>query len=226
MPRPYEILAGAEQIANQEFAYALLWHLIVGTVLISLLLKWRPSARLVGQLSTVPLLSVSVFAWAFDNPFNGSVFAILAAALWLMAWRTAPGARERPATWALILGWLMVGFAWVYPHFLSGKSALAYLFGSPMGLIPCPTLALVIGFALLGYGPTSRSWSLTLAASGVSYALFGVLRLGVVIDLVLLAGAIALIVRAYTASPRQSPLSTPAERGRGSGELRWSARQD
>lgn len=57
--------------------------------------------------------------------------------------------------------------------------------------IPYPTLFLVIGVALL-CGGLGRSWARLLSVAGAFYALFGVLRLGVRIDLALLAGAIAL----------------------------------
>lgn len=84
-------------------------------------------------------------------------------------------------------------FAWVYPHFLVGRSPLAYLVGSPMGLIPCPTLALVMGLALVAGGPGGRSTSLLLALAGLFYAVFGVARLGVVLDVALLAGPVGLL---------------------------------
>ncbi|MBK8697892.1 MAG: hypothetical protein IPN17_38005 [Deltaproteobacteria bacterium] len=49
----------------------------------------------------------------------------------------------------------------------------------------------MIGVALL-CGGLGRSWARLLSVAGAFYALFGVLRLGVRIDLALLAGAIAL----------------------------------
>ena len=79
----------------------------------------------------------------------------------------------------------------IYPHFLVGPAA-SYLYASPAGLLPCPTLAIAIGFALLGNGLGSRPWSLTLAAVGLFYGLFGVFRLGVYLDIALVGGAIAL----------------------------------
>jgi hypothetical protein len=53
-----------------------------------------------------------------------------------------------------------------------------------------------IGFALLGNGLGSRVWSLTLAAVGLFYGLFGVLRLGVLLDIGLVGGALALVAAA------------------------------
>ena len=194
MPSPDEIVAGLGRIANEGLLYALLWHIVVGAALIALALRVSPSPRVMGGLAVLPLLSVSAFAWAFHNPFNGVAFALLAVALAVLAWRGSREPKPR-ATWTTALGALLVAFAWTYPHFLVGMSPLTYLYGAPMGLIPCPTLSLVIGFALLGYCPGGRAWSLTLAGAGAFYALFGVVRLGVVLDLPLLAGAMGLVAR-------------------------------
>jgi pimeloyl-ACP methyl ester carboxylesterase len=191
-----EILAGLGRIANEAFVYAVLWHVLVGAAAAALWLGWRPSPRLVGGLLCVPVVSVSGFAWASGNPFNGSSFAVLTVLLGWMAWRTPKGAVTSSRRWTTALGGLLVAFAWSYPHFLVGRPALAYLVGAPLGLIPCPTLSLVIGVGLIGYGPHTKGWSFVLAAAGVFYALFGALRLGVVIDLALLTGSIAIGARA------------------------------
>lgn len=191
MPRSYEILSGLEQIANEAFWFAVAWHIVIGVVLLALARGWRPAPRLVALSLSAPLASVGVLAWAFGNPFNGAVFSVLAITLALLAWR-APSDEATPKPLASLLGGVMIAFAWLYPHFLVGRDDLAYLYGSPMGLIPCPTLSLVIGFALLGYSPGKRAWPLVVAGAGIFYALFGSLVLGVAMDLVLFLGAVGL----------------------------------
>jgi hypothetical protein len=151
---------------------------------------------------------VSAVAFAYGNPFNGVLFAAGAVALVVLA-----GARERrrvargPA-WAAAPGIALIAFAWVYPHFLEAHPA-AYLIAAPVGLIPCPTLSLVIGFALLAGGLGPRAWQLVLAALGLFYGIFGVLRLGVWLDAGLVAGAVALVATAV----RIRPPPRMAERG-------------
>jgi hypothetical protein len=76
-------------------------------------------------------------------------------------------------------------------------------YGAPTGLVPCPTLSLMIGFALIAGGLAARTWSLTLAAAGVFYGAFGAARLGVTIDLALIAGALGLVVLAALPRDRQ-----------------------
>jgi len=204
------ILAGLGRIAIEAYACAVWWHIVVAGFLTALVIGWRPARRLVGGLLCLPLASVSGCAWFFGNPFNGTVFALVAGLLGWLAWRTPGGAARRSRPWTIGLGGVLVAFAWVYPHFLLGRPALAYLWGAPMGLIPCPTLSLVIGVALIGYGPNSKSWSLLLAGAGAFYALFGALRLGVLIDLVLLVGSIGLGQQALV-SARPKPGSPAAQ---------------
>lgn len=191
-----EILAGLGRISNEAFVFAVWWHVIVGAAAALLWLGWRPSPRLAGGLLCLPLVSASAFAWAFGNPFNGSVLALIAIVSGWLAWREPKGLVRRARWWSTALGSLLVAFAWSYPHFLVGRPMLEYAFGAPMGLIPCPTLSLVIGAALIGYGRNTKGWALVLAGVGAFYALSGVLRLGVLIDVVLLAGSLGLGVRA------------------------------
>jgi hypothetical protein len=158
---------------------------------------WRPSRRGARAAIALPLASVAAFAFAFGNPFNGSVFAAGSGALVALSrGRNRHGSlrhAQRGSRWAFGAGGVMLAFGWGYPHFLERPSTW-YLFAAPVGLIPCPSLALAIGFALLGRGLGSRAWSLTLSALGIFYGLFGVLRLGVLLDVGLALGAAALLV--------------------------------
>ena len=197
MPAPEQILDGLHQIANEWQSLAILWHLYFGALVVALALGQRPSKRISGILLAVPLLSVSILAWLAANPFNGSVFAVVGVALLIMAMRLPDEPIQLAPTWVLIAGALMVLFGWVYPHFLDTTSYLPYLYAAPTGLIPCPTLSIVIGLCLMVDGLASRSWSWVLGATGLFYSLFGALRLGVTIDLVLLIGALLLIAISF-----------------------------
>jgi hypothetical protein len=176
---------------------------ILAVAIIALLTGWAPSNRLAGILLAMPLASVSLFAWAAGNPFNGTVFAGLALALmWVARFGDGRPASRGERTWR-IMGVTMLALGWVYPHFLVERSTLYYAFAAPLGLIPCPTLSAVIGLALLGKGLRNRAWSWTLAGAGIFYAIFGVIRLGVWLDLPLLAGSVALVVVGVGARPQR-----------------------
>ena len=190
MPSAEAILAGLTRIANDAFLLAVVWHVVVALLLVFFAVR-GPLPRVGAVLASAPLASVSALAWSFGNPFNGAMFAVLAASLAILAGlRHGPDA-ARP-TWARVAGGVMIAYAWVYPHFLE-SGGLAYLIGSPMGLVPCPTLALLLGLALVGVVRARRAWSFVLAGAGLLYATIGVLRLGVVLDVPLFLGAIALV---------------------------------
>lgn len=214
MPTSEEILAGVAAIVREGWPVAIAWHIALALVLVMLLRGWRPSRRLAQSLLALPLVSVSAFAFAFGNPFNGTLFALAAGALVVLA----RGRDEvvRATAWQWWMGIALLVYGWLYPHFLDGNP-LAYLYAAPVGLIPCPTLSIVIALALLG-GLARRAWGGVAAALGLFYGAFGIVRLGVVLDVGLLAGACALTVSwlaslsdrppcSYAPSSRASPRS-------------------
>jgi hypothetical protein len=205
MPNPDQILTALTALANQWKPLAVAWH-VYFAVLIGLAIGLHPSRRLTGILLSLPLISVSVLAWSSGNPFNGTLFAVAAVALIVLAVRLPKDRVYLAPTWIVVAGAVMFIFGWVYPHFLETTSLLPYLYAAPTGLIPCPTLSIVIGTALILDGLQSRAWSLVLAAMGIFYGVFGAMRLGVTMDFVLLVGAlvlgtIVLIPRAASRKP-------------------------
>lgn len=191
MPSSETVLTGLATIANDWRWLAIAWHVLLAAVFAPLLAGWRPSVRLVGPLLTAPLLSVGLVAWLSGNPFNGTVFGILAATL------AAASARLPNASVVLaspiwrVPGVAVVLFGWTYPHFLGTDTWTTYLYAAPFGLLPCPTLSVVIGATLLFPNLRSRVWSTALVMAGLVYGTIGVFRLGVSLDwALLLASAI------------------------------------
>ena len=92
----------------------------------------------------------------------------------------------------------MIAFGWTYPHFLNVANPLEYFYAAPTGIIPCPTLSIIIGFTLALGGLRSRSWCLVLAAVGFYYGFFGALWLGVKVDWILLLAAAGAAYAAFS----------------------------
>lgn len=193
MPTPAEILQSLAHITERWRTLAIVWHVYYGVLVAGLLAGVRPSKPLAGVLLAIPLFSVSILAWLAANPFNGAVFALLGLALVVLAFTLRREPIAIGPVWAVVAGAVMIAFGWVYPHFVNTSSITEYLYAAPTGLIPCPTLSITIGLVLVLGGLDARAWPLVLAAVGIFYGVFGALRLGVTIDLVLLAGAVALI---------------------------------
>jgi hypothetical protein len=76
MPTPAQILIGLASISNQMVILAPIWHMLLALIIIAVLMGWRPTRKAGAIALAVPLLSVSILAWKFKNPFNGGVFLI------------------------------------------------------------------------------------------------------------------------------------------------------
>jgi hypothetical protein len=197
MPSSDWILANLTKSANEAQAMALLWHVIAVAAGVALLHAWRPSPRLAGIILAAPLSSVSILAFVFGNRFNGVVFAVLAGVLFAVALHSCSDSHAffpRPL-WMKIAGSALIAFGWFYPHFFRESSLFHYAVAAPLGVIPCPTLSFLIGATLLA-GGLSRPWSAVLGLGGLFYGVFGFVRLGVQIDIVLVLGASLLLALA------------------------------
>jgi hypothetical protein len=208
MPSGEQILIGLKHISETWGTAAIFWHVYFAAIVVALLAKARPARRLIGFLLVPPLLSVSVFAWAAGNPFNGVLFAALGG-LVLLGSAGLAGAPVRIASAGYFFpGLALFIFGWAYPHFLDTSSLVPYLFRAPTGLIPCPTLSIVIGLVLALDGLGSRAVCLGLGIAGVFYGVIGVVRLGVTVDWTLLLGAVVILVRALLLEGRRPPVET------------------
>lgn len=202
VPGSHEILANLRTIAHETAWVSGVWHAVALLVIVVVLAGFRPKRRTAAASLGLPLASVSVVGWAFDNPFNGAVFAALSVALAGLSLGASTATTALGCRWAVMLGTLLLAFGWVYPHFLEDAPWFAYLYSAPLGSIPCPTLSAVVGVALLADGFGARGWRLALALAASFYSLFGMFRLGVAMDSLLLLGGLGLMVQHVQASGR------------------------
>ena len=192
MPTAESVLSWATAVANDLRWLAVVWHVALAALLIAFLSRQRLSHRLVGILLVLPVVSVGVLAWVSGNLFNGLTFGGLALVLLYTAMHLPHTAVSRaPSGWVLV-GVALAAFGGTYPHFLRSDTWTAYAYASPFGLLPCPTLSVVIGITLILGGLHSANWSVPLFTAGILYGLIGVFWLQVSLDMWLLAGAMLL----------------------------------
>lgn len=195
MVKSQDILNGLQSIVDNYQAIAILWHVVFYLIIGALFLKWEPSNKTFTFLVALPVLSVAVFAWLTGNPFNGLVYSLATILLVFLGMKADSQPVQYSQVPFIIAGIMMITFGLLYPHFISPDNPTRYLYESPVGLIPCPTLSVIIGLLLLYNGFNSQPVTLTLIILGLFYGLFGVLKLAVYLDLILLAGAITLLAK-------------------------------
>lgn len=205
MPTTTEILAQLQLLATESLAVAIAWHVATAAVIAALVVGWRPGPGTIAALLAAPLLSASLLAGVHGNAFNAATLALTAAGVLLLAPRKEDRASGPPLRWGLPVAIGLAALAWAYPHFLDDQSAAVYLIAAPLGVIPCPSLALAVAGWLSAYPRVSRGQGAVLAIAAAFYGAFGALRLGIWIDLALVAGAVAIALEIRTHT-REAPL--------------------
>jgi len=195
MPKTVDIINGLQTIVNNYSAIAIIWHAFFYLLLAAIIFLWRPSNKILALIICLPVISVAIFACLSRNPFNGFLFSILAVLVIIFGLKASNYTITISQFHFLVIGILMIVFGLVYPHFISTDSFLKYLYASPVGLIPCPTLSIMIGLLLLYNGFGSQSITLTFIVFGLFYGIFGTFKLGVYIDLFLVFGTLSLLVK-------------------------------
>jgi hypothetical protein len=192
MPTAAEILNASTLIAHRWLPIAVAWHLAIAIVLVQLY-SGRITKRSVAAILAIAMASVSVMAWSVMNPVNGTVFALLAILQGRIALRL-PATVAAPARLLLLIpGAVFAAFGWLYPHFLPDRTLWTYAYAAPMGLLPCPTLLMAAGLALMA-GLLETPTRALVGGAGLLYGLIGVFVLGVTLDWVLLAAAVTVVV--------------------------------
>lgn len=195
MPHASEILAQLERLANQFGSVALVWHLLLLSLAAAALLGRAPSQRALARLAALPAASVGALAWYVGNPVNGAVFTALALAMMGIAGRRPSAPLELAPPLSVVFGCLTLAYGLVYPHFVQVDTVWAYALFAPVGVVPCPTLALLAGTGLLFRSFGSRPWALLLSLTAATYACFGLFVLGVWLDAGLLVAACLMLAQ-------------------------------
>lgn len=192
-----------DAIAGIFFFQAVLFHILFGAVLY---LVWngnrKPGWRLMSLAFASMAFTVLYAALSEGLYFTGVAFIVLMicaahdVAQPLTAW--GPG-NDRPL-WVRRVAVLALIWAWIYPHHVVWWKTV---FGSPLGVLPSPTLFALLALLWLAFPQTNRllHWAATIL--GLFYGLYGLVILHVVSDVVLLALA-GIALRDLLRSVRES----------------------
>ena len=194
------ILAALSAITNEWRGVATAWHVVYAVLVVLIVSRAIPRAAAASGLA-LSALSVAMLAWWSGNPFNTGVFLVVGILMLRLASRMRSTAIVLGSRSEVVAGMLLVAFGAVYPHFLAATSWTAYLYLAPLGLIPCPTMSAIAGVTLIADGFGSKTWSGLVAMMAIVYGLIGVLILGVMIDVALIAGGVMLVIGLVTRAP-------------------------
>jgi hypothetical protein len=210
MPTSAELLHQLTTIADAHPIIAIAWHIAMLVAVVWFLLD-PPSTERATLLVIAPVVSVFLASTGHESWFNSTSFGLLAIALLASRGHLAPRWRTDVPAWSTASGAALILFGSWYPHFTQGPWYQAFL-SSPVGLLPCPTLAVVAGFTLLAGGFGSRAIPGVLAVWTTFYGVVGASHLGVTLDLGLLvatAGLVGLTVRTTRVHDLTPAGSTP-----------------
>jgi hypothetical protein len=188
MPPGVQILESLELISSKYMVIAIGWHLLIYLLLLILVIsKTKPGRGWVAIFISLPVFSVALVSAFAESYFNSIVFFLLTALILFFTLKShqtiIPARRSNP------IGIIIAACGLLYPHFTEDIRWI--FFTAPVGLIPCPSLLLSTGL-LIYFGSTSKAISITFIIAGLFYGLFGVFRLNVLIDLLLIAAVLPL----------------------------------
>lgn len=134
-------------------------------------------------------LSVTINAVVYGNPFHAITFGILTviAVFQLVRGKNPIDMPEKGMKMIIAITFIIIGL-W-YPEFMN-VNMIKYLMVSPTGIVPCPTLITTLGMLNLYYPKVNKLQFIVTVCFGVIYGFIGTIKLGVYLDLSLIAIAI------------------------------------
>lgn len=208
-----EILNYLEMLANHSLWVNFSMHILVSIALFAIFSKTKEKLRrwIFQAVVSILLLSVTINAIVFGNPFHVVTFGILAlvSLVQLFVRKENIQITDSKRIMAIALFFIFMGL-W-YPEFVD-KNALLLLVVSPVGVIPCPTLLTTIGLLTLIMPSVNKFQYLITIIMGIVYGVIGVFVFKVYLDITLLILALytgSLYFRGLRQTKSRRVLSSP-----------------
>jgi hypothetical protein len=189
------ILNYLAEISNKNTNINLIIHVIILVALICFSLIKKDKIKYLIANSTILILSLSIVVHAFiyGNPFHLITFIVLAAGTLLALYK---GRDEKNIKFDAfsVISLIIIGMGFWYPEFVS-TSTLGYFMYSPVGIVPCPTLLVILGLLTLLYPRINKAHYITAVLMGFIYGIIGTFVLKVSLDIsLLLVATYALLI--------------------------------
>ena len=207
-----EILNYLEMLANHSLWVNFSMHILVFMTLFAIFSKNKEKVRLFQVAIGILLLSVTINAVVFGNPFHAVTFGILAltSLVQLFVRKETIQITNSKRIMAIALFFIFMGL-W-YPEFVD-KNAFLLLVVSPVGVIACPTLLTTIGLLTLIMPSVNKFQYLITIIMGIVYGVLGVFVFKVYLDITLLIFALyagSLYFRGLRQAKSRTVICSPA----------------
>lgn len=180
------ILNFLPMVANKYLFLNAIMHVLIYGVLAAIFLSGYKQKRIIfDSLIAVLFISVAAISILNSNPFNFLTFAILSVFAVIELFKAKNDITFKPFNLNTLVCMTIILVGLWYPHFVNVHPALMLLL-APTGIIPCPTLMVVLGLLNLIYPKVNKGLYAATSLIGAFYGITGVLLLKVYLDIPLL----------------------------------------
>ena len=180
---PESILNYLAMVSNQNIYLNLIMHVITFLSIPSIILlkNIRMQKAVFNGLVFILTLTVTVIAFTNGNPFHFATFAILLVIAFIELIGRNQVVISTSNNVTIFVGFIFLFIGVWYPEFVH-TSSLAMIFVSPMGIVPCPTLIVILSLFTFNSSGISKMQYIATIIIGALYAVIGVFILKVYLD--------------------------------------------
>ena len=196
------ILTYLEKISNGCLPVNFVMHMAV-IALVTVMIVKKGKLHKAYMIIPIGILVLSVLAHAivYGNPFHMITFALFAVSFLVFYKKNQTWMQLEASVLNGLAGIVILSGFW-YPEFVhTGK--IGSLLLSPVGVVPCATLLVTVGFFTLYSDYLSRGLCVAGVAMAAIYGIVGVFVLDVEYDVFLLAAEILLLVKIIISAPKK-----------------------
>ncbi|MDO0824702.1 hypothetical protein [Desulfosporosinus nitroreducens] len=182
-----EILNYLKMLANNSLWVNFSMHILALMALSAIFVITKENLRrwIFQATVSILLLSVTINALVFGNPFHAVTFGILALTALVQLFLRKENIQIADSKWIIVIALFFIFIGLWYPEFVD-ENAFELLVVSPVGVIPCPTLLTTIGLLMLIIPSVSRFQYIITIMMGIVYGVIGVFVFKVYLDITLL----------------------------------------
>lgn len=204
---PERILNYLTMVSNQNLWLNALIHLMVLAAVLVLIFGKNTKIKqwVVDGVICLLFISVATVSFVYGNPFIFLIMAVLTifALIELRQGKNEFTTPKFNLHTLIAFTSIIIGF-W-YPHFVKANP-IALLLVSPAGIIPCPTLLIVLGLLTLAYPKVNKTQYIITVLIGTFHGNTGVFQLKVFLDMaiiIVVGYAFFCLIKTWAQRPNQ-----------------------